>query len=80
MIAKDEAGTPEGEAPEKPSPLRPRRDILERELAEKNEEVISKRRILFENQQKFKRVSEELKRARALNERFLGMFREVGSV
>lgn len=76
MIAKDEAGTPQGEEPEKPSPLRPRRDILERELAEKNEELTSKRRILLENEQKFKRVSEELKRARALNERFLGLFEE----
>ncbi len=76
MIAKDEAGTPDGEQPAKPSPLRPRREILERELEEKNEELISKRRILFENQQKFKRVSEEVKRARALNERFLGLFEE----
>ncbi len=76
MIAKDEAAKPDAKEPPKPSPLRPRRDILERELEEKNTELISKRRILFENEQKFKRVSEELKRARALNERFLGLFEE----
>ena len=76
MVAKDEAGTPEGEEPAKPSPLRPRREILERELAEKNEDLVSKRRILVENQQKFKRVSDELKKARVLNERFLGLFED----
>ena len=74
MIAKDEADTPEGEGPDKPSPLRPRREILERELAEKNEDLVAKRRILLENQQKFKRISDELKKARTLNERFLGLF------
>ena len=76
MVAKDEAGTPEGEEPATPSQLRPRRDLLERELNEKREDVISKRRILLENQQKFTRVSGELKKARILNERFLGLFED----
>jgi hypothetical protein len=76
MIAKDEAGTPDGEEPEKPSSLRPRREILEKELAEKREDVVTKRRILLENEQKFQRISEEVKKARVLNDRFLGLFEE----
>lgn len=75
MIEKDEF-VGEGAEPPSPSQLRPRREILERELGEKREELVSKRRVLQENQEKFTRVRDELKKARVLNDRFLGLFEE----
>jgi hypothetical protein len=75
MVEKDEK-VGEGAEPASPSQLRPRREILERELGEKRDELVSKRRVLQENQEKFTRVRDELKKARVLNDRFLGLFEE----
>lgn len=71
MVAKDEASGGE-DGPR--SPMRPRRDILEREMNERNEALVARRRVLHENREKDKRLSGELKKARALNEHFQGLF------
>jgi hypothetical protein len=69
MIEREEEGT-EG----KESSLRPRRTIQERELEENKEELITKKRLLQEFQEKHDKVKGELAKARVLNDRFTGLF------
>ncbi|MDA1310650.1 MAG: hypothetical protein O2985_13735 [Proteobacteria bacterium] len=71
MIARDEEGDAKAE-----SPMRPRRTIQARELAENREELITKRRLLREFQEKHARVKGELDKARVVNDRFLGLFED----
>ena len=73
MIAKDEEGGGE-DGPN--SPMHPRKEILDREIGEKQEALVGRKRALHENREKDKRISGELKKARALNEYFQGLFSE----
>jgi hypothetical protein len=69
MIEREEDGA-EG----KESALRPRRTIQERELEENKEELVTKKRLHQEFQEKYDRVKGELGKARVLNDKFTGLF------